>query len=713
MSLNKEVYPFKFIEKMWQQKEKESFKRRNGEKKYILEMFCYPSGKFHCGHTRNFTIVDILQRYYHLKGYNVFCPVGFDAFGLPAENAARENGIDPAQWTEKNIQDMKKDYQSMGYLYNNYEKELITCDPKYYGLQQKLIGEMYEKGYLYKKDSWVNWDPIAKTVLANEQVSSDGIAWRSGAKVERKKIPQWFLNISQYSAKLLENLNLLTEWPEKIRTMQENWIGKSEGSLITFYGEQKNLDVFTTRAETILNCTFLAISAESEWLNDFIASNDIEKENLKKKSGKIGILYHPITQKPVELWIADYVKGEYGTGAVMGCPSLDKRDKKFAVDNNIEIIDAEIYNGSFPKITMYRLRDWCISRQKYWGCPIPIIYCEKCGIQVEKNLPLQLPQNVVFSEGNPLDTHPWRNTKCPNCAQSALRETDTMDTFVDSSWYYLRFPCESVDSPFDKNLDKLPVDIYVGGIEHAILHLLYSRFFTLVLKEMGYIPFEEPFKKLITQGMVCAPYFYKDSTYYYPSEVIQEKDGKYYVDKTEVFKGRVSKMSKSLKNVISPSEDILPSYGCDTLRLFIISDSPVKKDFIWNDSALKGCFKFLNKIWRLSYQIKELENNINKYDEDFEKIIDEKIYRITYSLNTDYLNLYVSHLRVLCSIIDEELYKKQKDQLLLAFRKFLIVLWPVCPHLSYACFEILFSQNISNELWPTTGDYYNTTMYEK
>jgi leucyl-tRNA synthetase len=701
MSLNKEVYPFKHIEEMWNKRERESFVKKEGEKKYILGMFCYPSGKFHCGHARNFTIVDILYRYHHLKGYKVFCPVGFDAFGLPAENAAREHGVDPAVWTQKNILEMEKEYLSMGYLYD-WDHKLVTCDASYYGLQQEIIIKMYQSGNLYRKDSWVNWDPQAKTVLANEQVSPQGIAWRSGAKVERKKITQWFLNISQYSERLLDNVSKLNEWPEKIRIMQQKWIGKSTGSIITFSG-LRDLDIFTTTPSSVLNCTFLAISPESEWLNSHVPQGPEEEKNLMKKNGRIATLTHPVNGENIGLYIADYVSGEYGTGAIMGCPSKDEKDRKFAEQNGIKIVEDVEYEGQFPQTTMYRLRDWCISRQKYWGCPMPFIHCEKCGVQIEKNLPLCLPEGIIFAEGNPLDQHSWKNTPCPTCGADALRETDTMDTFVDSAWYYLRFPCKSKTSPFDNAIEKLPVDIYVGGVEHAILHLLYSRFFTMVLKEIGMINIEEPFKKLITQGMVCSPYFYEGNNYYYPSEVIQNKDGRYYVKELEVFKGKVSKMSKSLKNVISPSEDILGSYGCDTLRFFIISDSPVEKDFIWNDSALKGCFKFLNKIWRISHQIIEL-NSADK-NEKFEEIIDEKIRRINYALKTDYLNLYVSHIRTFCTAIEEEI-KRGGDilQVKEAFRKFLIVFWPVCPHISYSCFESVFDLNIADQSWPQSHE---------
>ena len=716
-SLNKNIFPFKTIEEKERNKIIENHKE--GKKIYILEMFSYPSGNIHMGHVRNYSIVDIFARYYHLKGYNVFCPLGFDAFGLPAENAAIENKIHPQKWTEKNIEKMKEDLKDLHFWYNS-ENFLKTCHKDYYKHQQKLFIEFYKAGLVEKKESWVNWDPVDKTVLANEQVLEDGTGWRSKAKVERKKISQWFFKVSKYSEKLLNNLKTLKEWPSYIKEAQDKWIGKSEGYIINFLDKNnKEIKVFTTKPETVFECTFLAISKESDIGNLFEENRTIftcEDTNGKK----IGTVINPFTEKEIPVYIGDYVLNDYGTGVVMGVPTYDKRDKKFANEfniptqieeqeqkcdyNNPEEVNKLIKSMNLEKIVQYKLKDWCISRQRYWGAPIPVIYCEKCSIVLDENLPVELPYDIDFSKGgNPLENHDkFLNINCPLCEGKARRETDTMDTFVDSSWYFLRFPFTNNEKePFDKEHinEWLPVDIYVGGAEHANLHLIYSRFFTMALKDMKELNFEEPFKKLINQGMVCAHSYSDENNKYYPLEEIEENENKYFFKDKEVYKSKYpTKMSKSLKNTISPNS-IVKIYGANTLRFFIISDSPVNKDFIWNTNSLKGCLKFINKVWRTTHLLKEyLEQKTIK--ESFNQEVADLFRKIEQAIVTVHFNLYVTHLRVLHDKIKEAIsngydYKFLREM----YKRYLICLWPVCPQLASSSFEILFNQDISKEKW--------------
>ena len=652
-----ERYNAKLTEKKWQKAwESESTyltsKDKTKEKYYVLEMFPYPSGKIHMGHVRNYTMGDVIARYKRHKGFNVLHPMGWDAFGMPAENAAMENDIHPGTWTYKNITEMKSQLKPMG-LSIDWSREFATCDETYYKFQQELFIDMLREGLVYRKKSLVNWDPVDKTVLANEQVEN-GKGWRSGAEIEKKELSQWFFKISNYSQDLLDNLDSLPNWPAKVKTMQKNWIGKSVGASILFSLENcslmSELEVFTTRPDTIFGMSFCAISpnhplaeklGESDakikrFANEFnsASTETATIEKAEKKGVNTGIrVKHPFINKSVPLFIANFVLMEYGSGAIFGCPAHDQRDLDFAIKYNLEVLpvvcpenqdalkfkvdskayigEGKIINSDFlnglsiddakskvikllsekgqgkPQIT-YRLKDWGISRQRYWGCPIPVVHCDYCGIVSEKkeNLPVKLPESVSFkAPGNPLESaEKWLNVCCPKCGKSAKRETDTMDTFVDSSWYFIRFTSPQHNRPTSESDVKywMNVDQYIGGIEHAILHLLYSRFFARAMNKTGHLPATciEPFSALFTQGMVCHE-TYKSSTgnWLSPEEVNITFDGsgKKVVEckekKLPVTVGPSVKMSKSKKNVIDPI-DIIEQFGADTARWFVMSDSP-------------------------------------------------------------------------------------------------------------------------------------------
>lgn len=679
------MYAFRSVEEKWQKRwlaehsDKTPELSTSKQKCYVLEMLPYPSGKIHMGHVRNYCIGDVLARFKRAQGYKVLHPQGWDAFGLPAENAAVQNGIAPKTWTEKNIASMKDTLLPLGLSYD-WDREIATCSPEYYGHEQRFFIEMFEKGLVYQKESWVNWDPVDCTVLANEQVV-DGKGWRSGVPVVKKLMKHWCLRITDYAEKLLNNLERLREqpgiagWPEKVLTMQRNWIGKSEGALVRFefvdistvgndYHDQA-LVVFTTRPETLFGASFCAIACDHP-LAAACARRDHELEQFiddcrktpvtesalstaEKQGYDTGIrVKNPLKpDQTLPVFVANFVLMEYGTGAVFGCPAHDERDfdfaKKYALPitpviegpteerlpyvatngkmihsdflNDLAVLEArakacdwvEQHGVGHRKVT-YRLRDWAVSRQRYWGCPIPIICCPKCGavpVQIE-DLPVVLPEDVDFNEpGNPLERHPsWKHTKCPQCESEAVRETDTLDTFFESSWYFLRYCCPKDKEPLNKEaVEKwLPVDFYIGGIEHAVLHLLYARFFTMVLKDLGYLTFEEPFSTLLTQGMVCHTSFQDErGQWLYPDEVEKQNDGSYVTadSKHPVMAIRSEKMSKSKKNIIDP-EQMVKTYGADALRIFIMSDTPYDKDFEWNTEALDGSWKYMNKLWRLS-----------------------------------------------------------------------------------------------------------------
>jgi len=677
-------YNFKEAEAKWQAvwAERKTFSvgEESGRPKYyVLEMFPYPSGRIHMGHVRNYTMGDVVARYRRAAGYNVLHPMGWDAFGLPAENAAMERGIHPAEWTYSNIATMRGQLKQMG-LSIDWSRELATCHPGYYRHQQELFLDFLDAGLAYRKESWVNWDPVDHTVLANEQVV-DGRGWRSGALIERRKLAQWFLRTTAYSDDLLEALDTLERWPERVRLMQENWIGRSQGAHMRFLLSERDtgrtlderLEVFTTRHDTLFGMTFCALSPhhplaaaiaqEDEKAAAFIAecdrlgTSEAAIEAAEKQGYETGlVVHHPFdADRLVPLYIANFVLMDYGTGAIFGCPAHDQRDLDFARKYGLDVIpvvaprdanpatfsvgdeayveDGTLINSDFldtldvpaakermakrlkkegigEAATVYRLRDWGISRQRYWGCPIPVIHCPACGIVPvpRGDLPVALPDDVEFDKpGNPLGHHPtWKSAACPSCGGPAERETDTMDTFVDSSWYFARFCSPRADRPTDRKQVAywLPVDQYIGGIEHAILHLLYSRFFTRAMHRCGHVSLDEPFAGLFTQGMVCHE-TYRDErgAWLFPHEVERRDDGA--VVKTDdggrVAVGRSESMSKSKRNVVDP-EHIIDAFGADTARLFMLSDSPPERDLEWTDAGVEGAWRYVNRLWRMVEQ---------------------------------------------------------------------------------------------------------------
>ena len=660
-------------QKIWE--ERQSFKAAVDPvrpKFYALSMLPYPSGRIHMGHVRNYTLGDVVARYKRAQGFNVLHPMGWDAFGLPAENAARDRKTHPATWTYANIANMRGELKRMG-LSIDWSREFATCDVTYYKHQQKLFLDFLKAGLVDRKESWANWDPVDNTVLANEQVI-DGRGWRSGALVEKRKLSQWFLKITAYADELLKDLGTLDKWPEKVRLMQENWIGKSQGAKVRFGLEgaaDSSLEIFTTRPDTLFGASFVAVSAnhplavelaqKDEKLAAFIANcnrtgtSEVNIETAEKLGYDTGVKavhpFDPAWKLPV--YVANFVLMEYGTGAIFGCPAHDQRDLDFARKYGLPVkpvvlppeADAKsftvgteaatgagvLYNSAFldgleveaakaaairrleetkagTGTTQFRLRDWCISRQRYWGCPIPIIHCEVCGVVPvpEKNLPVALPEDVTFDKpGNPLDHHPtWKHINCPQCGKLARRETDTFDTFVDSSWYFARY-CSptNADKPVERTeVDYwLPVDQYVGGVEHAILHLLYARFFTRAMKASGHVKVAEPFTGLFTQGMVChESYKSEDGAWLYPDDVKKNADGTAVHAQTgrPVTVARGEKMSKSKNNIVDPDK-ILGAYGADTARLFMLSDSPPERDLEWTDAGVDGAWRYVNRLWRM------------------------------------------------------------------------------------------------------------------
>ena len=668
-------------QKLWD--ERQSFVVKNDdprERYYVLEMFPYPSGRIHMGHVRNYTMGDVLARYKRARGMNVLHPMGWDAFGLPAENAAIERGVHPGAWTRQNIEAMKAQLKAIG-LGLDWSREIATCDVSYYHQQQRLFLDFLEAGLVARKKSKVNWDPVDMTVLANEQVI-DGRGWRSGAPVEQRELTQWFLKVSDYSEELLEALDTLTEWPDKVRVMQRNWIGRSEGLRLLFElapgAGETCIEVFTTRPDTIFGASFIALSADHPLatrlaekdarLAEFIAECHRQgtATEVIEKAEKLGHftglqVKHPVREGEVlPVYVANFVLMDYGTGAIFGCPAHDQRDLDFARRYGLPVIPVVLPEGADPRTfevadeaytgpgriyqsgfldglpieeakkaiaghfggrsvdnrpqgvveVNYRLRDWGISRQRYWGCPIPVIHCEVCGTLPvpHKDLPVVLPDDVKFDKpGNPLDHHPtWKHVHCPQCGGPAQRETDTMDTFVDSSWYYARFTAPGASTPTEPAAANawLPVDQYIGGIEHAILHLLYSRFFARAMKKTGHLAVEEPFKGLFTQGMVTHETYKSQSGDWLPPEdVVIEVSGETRLARHAetggpVAIGSIEKMSKSKKNVVDPDE-IVATYGADTARWFMLSDSPPERDVQWTEAGIEGAGRFLQRVWKL------------------------------------------------------------------------------------------------------------------
>jgi leucyl-tRNA synthetase len=762
------------VEPKWQRffEEEKIYKsniNKNKKKFYCLEMFPYPSGNIHMGHVRNYTLGDVVANFKRLNGYNVLHPMGWDAFGLPAENAAIQNNLHPEDWTLKNISTMKSQLKRLG-LSIDWDKEISTCSEDYYKHQQILFSFFFKNKIAYKKESYVNWDPVDNTVLANEQVI-DGKGWRSGAVIEKKKLSQWFLNITKYSDELLSLLEKLKGWPEKVKLMQKNWIGKSQGCEINFITDCKNLKIkiFTTRPDTIFGASFIAIAPDHPFTEHF--KNDQEFKNFKnlalKNLGtesslstneKLGykspfFALHPFLNKKLPIYVANFILMDYGSGAIFGCPAHDQRDLEFAKKYKLEIIpvvshekskeinikdeayteDGYAINSGFldgnsteeakkniiqklieKKIgnskTIYRLKDWGISRQRYWGCPIPIIYREDGEIILvsEKDLPITLPKDIDFSKpGNPLENHPtWKYTKCPVTGMKAVRETDTLDTFVDSSWYFLRF-CSTNEKAKPFNIDEInywmPVDQYIGGVEHAILHLLYSRFFTLALKDEYKFKFTEPFENLFTQGMVCHPTFKtKAGKWVFPKDVIEKDNFFLSQNNEEVIKGDAQAMSKSKKNIVDP-DDIIKIYGADSVRWFILSDSPPDRDIQWSDSGIQGAFKYIQKIWRVCEKIKIYKKEKEENDNNFLIKTNILIKEITECIEKFHINVAVAKLYIFLNNLNEEIDKQilNEEDIVNVYKKYLIIISAFIPYIANECWEQITKQNnLSSQEWP-------------
>jgi leucyl-tRNA synthetase len=790
MAQFEERYNVKATETKWQKiwQDKAFFKvdeKSTKPKYYVLEMFPYPSGRIHVGHVRNYTLGDVVARYKRAQGFNILHPMGWDAFGLPAENAAIQNNTHPAQWTKENITSMRLQLQSMGLSYD-WSCEVTTCDPEYYQHEQKIFLEFLNHDLVYRKESWVNWDPVENTVLANEQVI-DGRGWRSGALVEKKLLNQWFLKITAFADELLSGLDNLDRWPDRVRLMQKNWIGRSEGLRLNFslVDRDDHLEIYTTRPDTLFGASFCAI-APNHPLSLELAKNDPELlefislcnrsdtseaalETAEKQGYKTTILalnpIHPEQTLPV--FVANFVLMDYGSGAVFGCPAHDQRDLDFARKyglpvtqvvaplegeigpitdkayiedgilinsyhlNGLSISEAkqqvikELEDKKYGEKTInYRLRDWGISRQRYWGCPIPIIHCPSCGIVPvpESQLPVRLPDDVRFDKiGNPLTHHPtWKNVNCPSCQAPAQRETDTFDTFFESSWYFLRFiDPHNKKRAFDSEKIKkwLPVDQYVGGIEHAVLHLLYSRFFVKALKKCGYLDISEPFTGLLTQGMVCHETFRDESGHWlFPSQVIKNSQHQAISRETgqKVIVGRSEKMSKSKKNVVDPAE-ILTDFGADTARLFMLSDSPPERDLDWTSAGIEGAFRFINRVWRLVItNLERLSPIGSPQPESFtseENILYRQIHKtiaaVTDDLEIFHFNKAVARIRELTnSLYDFSSALSVSDDNKSWFVRYgletlVILMAPMLPHLAEELWSLLgYSSLVLEQNWP-------------
>ena len=778
-------YNFKNTEPKWQKhwEDKKIFKAtidKNKKKFYCLEMFPYPSGNIHMGHVRNYTIGDVLSRYKKLQGFNVLHPMGWDSFGMPAENAARSNNLDPKDWTEKNIKTMKSQLKKLG-LSIDWGREISTCSPDYYKHQQIFFLELYDKGLVYRKESYVNWDPVDETVLANEQVI-DGKGWRSGALVERKKLNQWFFNITKFSQELLDGLNKLNQWPNKVKTMQKNWIGRSFGCEIDFQIEGdlpvNEIKCYTTRPDTLYGFSFLAISADHPISKFYEKNNDfLSFKKLCSKTGtteesiaqaeKIGfktdlMAINPLNNKKVPVYFANFVLMDYGFGAVFGCPAHDQRDLDFAKKYELEVIpvvkpenetdqyqieneaytdagiiyNSELLNGlkapneSIPqaikiledkkigkKKINFRLKDWGISRQRYWGCPIPIAYNkDNKAIKIPlENLPIKLPEKInLNTTGNPLEhQNDWK--KIIINGEECSIETDTLDTFVDSSWYFLRF-CSPQNKDYAFNLDEInywmPVDQYIGGVEHAILHLLYSRFFTLALADKNeQFNIVEPFLGLFTQGMVChKTYKDEDGKWLNPKEVDLTDENNYFAIKNPKMKvsvGPSESMSKSKKNTVDP-EEMIKNYGADAVRFFILSDSPPEKDVQWSEQGMLAAYKFIQKFWLLHQNIKEkifakkitLNSKKNSIEEELEEFTNELIDKVTKNLESFQYNVLIANYHEIYNRLSKIKVNEISSKILLDnYLKILTILSPVAPHFSSECIDELKMKIDPN--WPT------------
>ena len=782
------------IEAKWQEAwtKAETFKATRTSDKpkyYVLEMFPYPSGRIHIGHVRNYTMGDVIARYKLSTGHNVLHPMGFDAFGLAAENAAIERGIHPAEWTYSNIADMRQQMQPLGFSID-WSRELATCDVEYYGQQQSLFIDMMDAGLIYRKNAVVNWDPVDMTVLANEQVI-DGKGWRSNAEVERRELTQWFFKISDYSEELLDALDTLDNWPAKVKLMQANWIGKSRGLQFAFSAIEApdghdRIEVYTTRPDTLLGASFVGISPDHPLAKQLEKNNpeiaafcaecrkggttEEELETGEKMGFDTGIkVRHPFdTAWELPVYIANFILMDYGTGAIFGCPAHDQRDLDFARKYDLPVVStyapAEDDGSSMPEdgggafvpaktekviyvrgfageteqtgedgintaiafceqngvgqgVTKFRLRDWGLSRQRYWGCPIPVVHCDDCGVVPEKkeNLPIELPKDVTFDiPGNPLDRHPtWRDCACPACGKPAKRETDTMDTFVDSSWYFARFTAPHAETPTvaEDAAYWMNVDQYIGGIEHAILHLLYSRFFARAMHITGHLPAEavEPFDALFTQGMVThAIYQTHDQqtgrpVYHYP-ETVDLRDGKAFLkdDGREVEVIPSAKMSKSKNNVVDPV-NIIEQYGADTARWFVLSDSPPERDVEWTASGAEAAYKHLSRVWRIADEIAQMEDGTGQGDDDLLRAMHKAIFDVTQGVESFGFNASIAKLYAFTNVVQKT--KAGGTARKQSMRTLAQLMSPMTPHLAEDIWAMLGGEGlIANAPWPVADE---------
>jgi len=748
----------------------QSFKagmRPGAPKSYVLEMFPYPSGRIHMGHVRNYSMGDVLARFRRMKGHDVLHPMGWDAFGMPAENAAMEKKVHPGDWTRSNIASMKAQLKRLGFALD-WSRELATCEPDYYGQEQALFLDLYEGGLVYRKESAVNWDPVDMTVLANEQVI-DGRGWRSGALVEKRKLSQWFLRITDFADDLLDGLESLDQWPEKVRLMQENWIGKSVGMQFRFRLTRPvdaidTLEVFSTRPDTLFGASFAAIAADhpialalaekdsalaafaEECRRTGTAAAEIETQEKKGYDTGLSVV-HPFDPAwTLPLFVANFVLMDYGTGAVFGCPAHDQRDLDFARKYALPVqrvvapageadapIGEEAYTGPGKLVhsrfldgleveaakaevirraeaegwgqgtTVWRLRDWGVSRQRYWGTPIPIIHCKGCGVVPvpRDQLPVTLPEDVTFDiPGNPLDRHPsWKHVDCPKCGKPARRETDTLDTFVDSSWYFIRFASQPKDKPFDREEAEswLPVGQYIGGIEHAILHLLYARFWTRALQHIGKIGIAEPFTGLFTQGMVTHETYKSPEGKWLSPEEIERRDGVWTMIESgaPVKVGRIEKMSKSKKNVVDPDE-IIERFGADAVRWFMLSDSPPERDLAWSDAGIEGAWRFVNRLYRLFGQAGETGEG------GVDKALDRKLHQTIDGVAKDIealsFNKAVAKLYELTNAIEKAAPSASRTA---AIRALPLLVAPMTPHLAEEAWAEMGGEGlIADAMWP-------------
>jgi leucyl-tRNA synthetase len=745
-------------------------------KAYVLEMFPYPSGNIHIGHTRNYTMGDVLARFRRAQGFNVLHPMGWDAFGLPAENAARDKGVNPRDWTYANIAQMREQLKMMG-LAIDWSREFATCDPSYYGHQQKLFIDFYNAGLVYRAEADVNWDPVDQTVLANEQVI-DGRGWRSGAPVERKKLSQWFFKITAYSDELLNALETLVGWPEKVRLMQKNWIGRSEGLRFAFdLSNSAKLEVFSTRPDTLFGASFVALSPDHPLTTELAKKNpkiaafveqchrvgtaEAEIEKAEKLGYDTGITAtHPFDAAwHLPVYIANFVLMGYGTGAIFGCPAHDQRDLEFARKYKLPVLPVVVPEGADPKsfaigeeayvgpgklanskfldgldvegakaeaskriesvgrgqrTVNYRLRDWLASRQRAWGSPVPMIHCAKCGVVpvTETDLPVTLPDDLNFNvHGSPLAQHPtWKYVSCPSCGGAAQRDTDTLDTFVDSSWYFARFCDPFTKEPVNRDAVNywLPVDQYIGGIEHAILHLLYARFFTRAMKKCGYTAIEEPFSGLFTQGMVCHETYRGQNGDWLLPEEVEKRDGKAFLKgtSTPVIVGPSEKMSKSKKNLVTPST-IIDIYGADTIRWFTLSDTPPERDVEWTEEGAEGCWRFVQRIWRQASEAENLPPPGTTIDASNEAALELRraahraIAAVTEDLDALRFNRAVARIYELSNAVGATPASVDGGTRREALETLALLVGPMMPHLAESCWQALGHKTLLIDApWP-------------